>query len=126
MKCPLEADEILKGWTTPQGQISCAEMERMMKVQEVILKAMAGSLKWREAAEIIGVSDGTMRRWWETLTGGGRIPTERKTKGASIVFPQGCSNSSREQECGNRTSNDAEASISISGRISYCLGRKIS
>src|SRR5271157_4224519 len=25
-------------------------MERMMKVQEVILKAMAGSLKWREAA----------------------------------------------------------------------------
>src|SRR3989475_469889 len=37
-------------------------MERMMKVQEVILKAMAGSLKWWEAAEIIGVSDRTMRR----------------------------------------------------------------
>jgi hypothetical protein len=35
-------------------------MERMMKVQEVILKAMAGSLKWWEAAEIIGVSDRTM------------------------------------------------------------------
>ena len=34
-----------------------------MKVQEVILKAMAGSLKWWEAAEIIGVSDRTMRRW---------------------------------------------------------------
>jgi len=29
-------------------------MERKMKVQEVILKAMAGSLKWWEAAEIIG------------------------------------------------------------------------
>jgi len=40
-------------------------MERMMKVQEVILKAMAGSLKWWEAAEIIGVSDRTMRRWRE-------------------------------------------------------------
>jgi hypothetical protein len=39
--------------------ISSAEMERMMKVQEVILKAMAGSLKWWE---IIGVSDRTMRR----------------------------------------------------------------
>lgn len=36
-----------------------------MKVQEVILKAMAGSLKWWEAAEIVGVSDRTMRRWRE-------------------------------------------------------------
>ena len=36
-----------------------------MKVQEVILKAMAGSLKWWEAAEIIGVCDRTMRRWRE-------------------------------------------------------------
>src|SRR5215467_7978980 len=40
-------------------------MERMMKVQEVILKAMAGKLKWWEAAEIIGVSDRSMRRWRE-------------------------------------------------------------
>jgi transposase len=40
-------------------------MERMMKIQEVILKAMAGKLKWWEAAEIIGVSDRTMRRWRE-------------------------------------------------------------
>lgn len=36
-----------------------------MKVQEVILKAVAGSLKWWEAAEIIGVTDRTMRRWRE-------------------------------------------------------------
>ena len=43
--------------------VSIAEMERMMKVQEVILKAMAGSLKWWEAAEIVGVTDRTMRRW---------------------------------------------------------------
>ena len=34
-----------------------------MKIQEVILKAMAGKLKWWEAAEIIGVSDRTIRRW---------------------------------------------------------------
>jgi hypothetical protein len=37
--------------------ISFAEVERMMKIKEVIAKAMAGSLKWWEAAEIIGVSD---------------------------------------------------------------------
>jgi transposase len=46
-------------------------MERMMKGQEVILKAMAGSLKWWEAAEIIGVSDRTMRRWRERYQEGG-------------------------------------------------------
>jgi hypothetical protein len=39
-----------------------AEMERVIKIQEVILKAMAGKLKWWEAAEIIGVTDRTMRR----------------------------------------------------------------
>jgi transposase len=37
----------------------------MMKIQEVVLKAMAGKLKWWEAAEIIGVTDRTMRRWRE-------------------------------------------------------------
>ena len=34
-----------------------------MKVQEVIMKAIAGKLKWVEAAEILGVTDRTMRRW---------------------------------------------------------------
>jgi transposase len=43
--------------------IPAAEMERMMKVQEVILRALAGKLKWWEAAEILGVTDRTMRRW---------------------------------------------------------------
>jgi len=36
-----------------------------MKVQEVILKAMAGKLKWWEAADILGITDRTMRRWRE-------------------------------------------------------------
>ena len=36
-----------------------------MKLQEVILKAMAGKLTWIAAAEIIGVTDRTMRRWRE-------------------------------------------------------------
>src|ERR1700674_2720925 len=44
-----------------------AEMERVMKVQEVMLKAMAGKLKWWEAAEVVGVTDRTMRRWRERL-----------------------------------------------------------
>ena len=43
--------------------ISAAEMERMMKVQEVMLRAMAGKLKWWDAAEILGMSDRSLRRW---------------------------------------------------------------
>src|ERR1700744_5966210 len=37
-------------------------MERMMKLQDVILKAMAKKISWLEAAEIAGVTDRTMRR----------------------------------------------------------------
>ena len=50
-----------------EGQILAAEMERMMKAQEVILKAAAGKFKWWEAAETMGVTDRTMRRWRERL-----------------------------------------------------------
>jgi hypothetical protein len=34
--------------------ISAAESERMMKLQDVILKAMAKKITWLDAAEIIG------------------------------------------------------------------------
>jgi transposase len=40
-----------------------AAVERMMKVQEVILRALAGKLHWWQAAQILGVSGRTMRRW---------------------------------------------------------------
>src|SRR3989475_1019173 len=39
-----------------------AAMERAMKVQEVILRAMAKKITWWQAAEIIGMSDRQMRR----------------------------------------------------------------
>jgi transposase len=42
-------------------------MERMMKLQDVLLKARAKKITWWEAAEIIGVTDRTMRRWRERL-----------------------------------------------------------
>jgi transposase len=44
-----------------------AEMRRVVKVQEVIMKAMAGKLKWFEAAEILGVTPRTMRRWRQRM-----------------------------------------------------------
>ena len=38
-------------------------VERAMKVQQVILKAMSGELQWWQAAEILGISCRSMRRW---------------------------------------------------------------
>src|ERR1035438_4235809 len=42
-----------------------AAMERAMKVQGVILRAMAKKITWWQAAEILGISDRHMRRWRE-------------------------------------------------------------
>jgi len=42
--------------------ISLPAAERAMKVQEVILKAMSGEIKWYQAAQILGISDRQMRR----------------------------------------------------------------
>jgi hypothetical protein len=36
--------------------------ERAMKIQEIILRAIAVRLKWYQAAEILGISDRQMRR----------------------------------------------------------------
>ena len=38
-----------------------------MKLQDVLLKAMAKKITWWDAAEIIGVCDRTMRRWRERM-----------------------------------------------------------
>ena len=37
-------------------------MERAMKVQDVMLQAMAKKVTWWQAAEILGISDRQMRR----------------------------------------------------------------
>ena len=46
-----------------------AAVERAMKVQEVILRAMAKKITWWQAAEIIGISDRQMRRCHERYDG---------------------------------------------------------
>jgi transposase len=62
-------------------QYSAAEMERMMKVQDVLLKAMAKKITWWAAAEIIGVTDRTMRRWRERLDEHGYVGLGDRRKG---------------------------------------------
>ena len=38
-------------------------VERAMKVQEVILRAVSGEIHWFQAAEILGISPRQMHRW---------------------------------------------------------------
>ena len=65
----------------PSQQYSAAETERMMKLQDVLLKAMAKKIRWWDAAEIIGVSDRTMRRWRERLEAEGYSGLVDRRKG---------------------------------------------
>src|ERR1700728_4214140 len=50
-----------------EGMLSYTQsaVDRSMKVQEVILRALAKKITWWQAAEIIGISDRHMRRWRE-------------------------------------------------------------
>src|SRR5450755_2878486 len=61
MICPLCGR---RGWETMASMDSYprAAMERAMKVQDVMLQAMAKKITWWQAAEILGISDRHMRR----------------------------------------------------------------
>src|SRR6476469_1413244 len=54
----------------------------MMKIQAVLLRAMAKKITWWQAAEIVGVTDRTMRRWRERIEehGYSRLSDGRKGK----------------------------------------------
>jgi transposase len=58
-------------------------MERMLKLQDVLLKAMAKKITWWAAAEIIGVTDRTMRRWRERLEEHGYAGLADRRKGTA-------------------------------------------
>ena len=70
-------------------QYSAAEMERMMKMQDVLLQAMAKKITWWQAAEILGVTDRTMRRWRERLESDGYagLADQRKGKPSGKRIP---------------------------------------
>jgi len=55
----------------------------MMKLQDVLLKAMAKKIRWWDAAEIMGVTDRTMRRWRERLEAEGYAGLVDRRKGKS-------------------------------------------
>jgi len=61
--------------------IPARDVERMMKLQDVLLKAMAKKISWLSAAEIIGVTPRTMRRWRARLEQDGYSGLRDRRKG---------------------------------------------
>jgi transposase len=69
-------------------------VERAMRIQEVVLRAMSGQLSWLQAAEIIGVTPRQMRRWRARYAEHGydglldrrrRRPSDKKVPGAVVA-----------------------------------------
>src|SRR3989304_1344767 len=52
-------------------------VERAMKMQEIVLRAMSGTITWLQAADILGLSPRTVRRW--------RARYERQGDGGPLV-----------------------------------------
>jgi transposase len=71
-----------------------AVWERAMKVQEIIMKALTGELHWYRAADILGFSPRTLRRWRERyerfgyeglLDGRRRSPSAKRAPVAEVT-----------------------------------------
>ena len=53
----------------------CAEaaVERAMKIQEVIVRALSGAITWLQAADILGLDPRSVRRWRARYQAGGQL-----------------------------------------------------
>src|SRR6266540_1321617 len=58
-------------------------VERMMKLQEVICRALAGSLTWLQAADILGMEPRSLRRWRARYEAGGKLALYDRRHGPS-------------------------------------------
>src|SRR5947199_4414920 len=53
--------------------LAAAAVERAMKRQEVIMRALSGTLTWRQAADMLGVEPRSVRRWRARFEAGGAV-----------------------------------------------------
>ncbi len=58
-------------------------VERMMKLQEVICRALAGSLTWLQAADILGLDPRSVRRWRARYQAGDKLALYDRRHGPS-------------------------------------------
>lgn len=52
---------------------AAAAVERAMKIQQVVLRALSGTISWLQAAEILGVAPRSVRRWRARYEAGGAV-----------------------------------------------------
>jgi transposase len=52
---------------------AAAAVERAMKIQEVIMRALSGALTWLQAADILGLDPRSVRRWRARYEAGGGV-----------------------------------------------------
>lgn len=52
---------------------AAAAVERAMKVQQVIMQALSGTITWLQAAEILGLEPRSVRRWRARFEAGGPV-----------------------------------------------------
>ena len=52
---------------------AAAAVERAMKIQEVILRALSGAITWLQAADILGLDPRSVRRWRARYEAGGPV-----------------------------------------------------
>src|SRR5437016_2801398 len=53
--------------------LAAAAVERAMKRQEVIMRALSGTLTWLQAADILGLEPRSVRRWRARFEAGGAV-----------------------------------------------------
>src|SRR5437762_13730438 len=53
--------------------LAAAAVERAMKRQEVLMRALSGSLTWLQAADILGLEPRSVRRWRARFEAGGAV-----------------------------------------------------
>jgi hypothetical protein len=53
--------------------LTAAAVERAMKLQEVIMRALSGTLTWLQAADILGLEPRSLRRWRARFEAGGAV-----------------------------------------------------
>jgi transposase len=52
---------------------AAAAVERAMKIQEVIVRALSGAITWLQAADILGLEPRSVRRWRARYEAGGQL-----------------------------------------------------
>jgi transposase len=60
---------------------AAAAVERAMKIQEVLMRALSGGITWLQAADILGLNPRSLRRWRARYEAGGAVALyDRRTQ----------------------------------------------